>query len=160
MTMIGADLGAMSVLSRRFESAGGEFQTQSASIARGVDAALAEFTAEMRALDAEARGLADEIAAEMTRLNNQAASTMWTGANRTRMDGLVAALDDEIVAIKSSIEAFMAEASSVVNGSFTATMNTLRTNVEASGTNAQTIATSFSTSVEGQRSAFDTVMNG
>lgn len=160
MPMIGGDLGAMSALSQRFSSAGANFQTQATGVARGVDDALAEFTSQMRGLDAEARALAEEINAEMVRLNSQAASTTWTGANRTRMDGVIAGLDDEIVAIRTAIENFATEASAVVNGALTTTMTTLRSNVETSGANTQTISNNFSTNVEGQRASFDRVMNG
>lgn len=160
MAVIGGDLGAMSALAQRFGQAGGTFQSQSSAIARRVAAALEEFTSEMRVLDAEARGLADEIAAEMTRLNGRAAATTWTGANRDRMDGIVATLDDDIVRIQGAIEGFVAEASSVVNGALTSTMTELGSNVETAGASAQQVASSFSSSVENQRAAFDAVMNG
>ena len=160
MPMIGGDLGAMSALSQRFSAAGANFQTQATGVARGVDDALSEFTSQMRSLDAEARALAEEINAEMVRLNGQAAATTWTGANRTRMDGVIAGLDDEIVAIKTAIENFATEASAVVNGALTTTMTTLRGNVEKSGANTQTISNNFSTNVEAQRASFDRVMNG
>jgi|GEM_PF-4546743 len=160
MTMIGGDLGAMSALSSRFSTAGANFQTQTTGIARGVDTALEEFTSQMRTLDSEARGLAEEINAEMTRLNSKAAATTWTGANRIKMDGIVASLDDEIVAIRTAIDNFATEASAVVNGALTSTMTGLRTNVDTTGTNATTISDNFSTSVESQRAAFDQVMNG
>jgi len=160
MVSVGGDLAAMSALASRFASAGETFQSQSSSIASRVDRALQEFVAEMRGLDAEARALADEITAEMVRLNGQAQSTTWTGSNRTAMDAAVAALDDDIVAIKGAIEGFMGEASTVVNGALTTEMTELRSNTEKSGGAALDVATGFARSVEGQRASFDSVMNG
>lgn len=160
MAMIGGDLGAMAALARRFQTAGETFQGQTGNIASRVDAALQEFVEAMRTLDGEARELANEINGEMVRLNGMAASTSWTGTNRERMDGVVATLDDDIVRIRAAIEAFVDEASSVVNGSLTSSLNQLRTNVEQAGTQAATIASGFSGSVDGQRAAFDQVMNG
>jgi hypothetical protein len=159
MVAVGGDLGAMSALAQRFGRAGDTFQTQSAAIAGRVDRALHEFVDQMRGLDNEARVLADEIHLEMTHLNGQAHSTTWTGTNRTTMDTAIAALDDDIVAIKAAIEHFMGEASSVVTGSLTSQMTELRSNTEASGARSLDIATGFSRSVEGQRASFDSVMN-
>ncbi len=160
MAVIGGDLGAMSALAQRFGQAGGTFQAQSSAIARRVAAALEDFTAEMRRLDGEARALADEIAAEMARLNGQATATTWTGANRDQMDGVVATLDDDIRRIHGAIESFVEEASAVVNGALTSTMTELSTNVETAGAAAERVASDFAVSVESQRAAFDTVMNG
>lgn len=159
MVAVGGDLGAMSALAQRFGLAGDTFQTQSAAIAGRVDRALHEFVDQMRSLDNEARALADEINLEMTRLDVQARSTTWTGTNRTTMDTAIAALDDDIVAIRAAIENFMDEASSVVNGSLTTQMTELRSNTETSGAQSLDIATGFSRSVEGQRASFDAVMN-
>lgn len=160
MPVIGGDLGAMSALGQRFGQAGETFQSTSTTIATNVSDALDQFVEQMRALDGEARGLADEIGAEMARLDGQAAGTEWTGANRDQMDSIVATLDDDIVRIKAAIESFVDEASAVVNGSLTSTMNDLRSNVETSGNKALQVSSNFQTGVEGQRRSFDSVMNG
>ena len=160
MPMIGGDLGAMSALSGRFTSAGGTFQSQSQAIVRRVDQALQEFTTQMRTLDQEARTLAAEIDAEMKRLGVQAAATVWTGTNRGKADEVVAALDDDIVAIRTAVDDFVSEASAVVNGALTSTMTELQTNVGAAGTAAMNAASGFSSSVTAQQASFDRVMNG
>jgi hypothetical protein len=160
MPVIGGDLGAMSALAGRFTSAGAEFATQSQSITRRVGEALQQFTDQMRVLDTEARALGAEIDGEMKRLAEQAAGTVWTGTNRQKHDQIVAALDDDIVAIRTAIENFVTEASNVVNGALTTTMTTMQDKVTAAGAKAQGAAESFSASVTGQRNAFDQVMNG
>jgi len=160
MPVIGGDLGAMSALAGRFTAAGTEFNTQSKSITRRVGEALDEFTKRMKVLDTEARELGVEIDAEMKRLAAQAANTTWTGANRGKHDQIVAALDDEIVAIKNAIDNFVTEASNVVNGALTTTMTTMQDSVTDAGSKAQGVADSFSTSVSAQRNRFDSVMNG
>ncbi len=160
MAVIGGDLGAMSALAGRFTSAGAEFATQAQSITRRVGDALQQFTEQMRVLDTEARTLGTEIDGEMKRLSEKAAGTEWTGANRQKHDQIVAALDDDIVAIRTAIENFVTEASSVVNGALTTSMTTMQDKVADAGGKAQGAAESFSSSVTGQRDAFDRVMNG
>ena len=58
----------------------------------------------MRLLDTEARALGTEIDGEMKRLSEKAAGTVWTGSNREKHDAVVAALDDDIVAIRTAID--------------------------------------------------------
>ena len=65
----------------------------------------------------------------MKRLSEKAAGTEWTGSNREKHDQIVAALDDDIVAIRTAIENFVTEASSVVNGALTTTMTTMQDKV-------------------------------
>ena len=160
MPVIGGDLGAMSALAGRFTSAGAEFATQSQSITRRVGDALQQFTDQMRLLDTEARALGTEIDGEMKRLSEKAAGTVWTGSNREKHDAVVAALDDDIVAIRTAIDNFVTEASNVVNGALATTMTTMQDKVSSAGGKAQGAAESFGTSVTGQRNAFDQVMNG
>jgi hypothetical protein len=160
MPILGGDLGAMSSLSSRFNSAGALFQSQSTTITQRVATALEEFTQQMAVLDGEARTLAAEIDGEMRRLSAQAAATEWTGENRAKADKVVAALDDDIVAIRSAVERFVEEASGVVKGSLTTNMNELKDKVSKSGSASQAAADGFSSSVARQRASFDTVMNG
>jgi hypothetical protein len=160
MAVIGGDLGAMSALAGRFTSAGGEFTTQAQSITRRVGEALQQFTEQMGVLDVAARALAEEIDGEMKRLSAQAATVVWTGTNRQKHDQIVAALDDDIVAIRTAIENFVTEATNVVNGALTSTMTTMQDRVSAAGGKAQGAAESFAGSVTAQRNAFDSVMNG
>lgn len=150
----------MTSLAQRFNGAGETFVSQTTGISGSVDRALEAFVEQMRALDGEARMLADEINAEMARLDGQARNTTWTGGNRQKMDGIVASLDDDIVRIKAAIEGFVDEASTVVNGSLTTTMNELRTNAQTAGSRAGEVASGFSRSIESQRANFDQVMNG
>ena len=160
MAVIGGDLGAMTSLAGRFNGAGQTFEAQSRGIANAVDRALQAFVEQMRSLDGEARGLAEEINAEMGRLNGQAQGTTWTGANRLKMDGIVGSLDDDIVRIKGAIDSFVDEASTVVNGALTTTMTELKSNTETSGARAGEVAGGFARSVENQRASFDSVLNG
>lgn len=160
MAVIGGDLGAMQSLGLRFGQAGETFQSTSSTIASNVQDALDQFVERMRALDGEARALADEISGEMARLDSQAKATSWTGANRDKMDGIIATLDDDIVKIKGAIESFVDEASAVVNGSLTTTMTDLKSNVETSGNQALAVAGNFQQGVDSQQRGFDTVMNG
>lgn len=160
MAVIGGDLGAMSALAQRFGASGQTFQSQTSGISASIDRALQTFVDQMRSLDQEARGLAEEINGEMVRLNGQTQATTWTGANRQQMDSVVATLDDDIVRIKAAIDQFADEASSVVNGALTSAMTELRTNTETTGAQAATVAGNFSQSVESQRASFDSVLNG
>lgn len=158
--LIGGDLAAMSGLSQRFSQAGDTFSTQSTAISRRVGRALDEFVAEMRQLDGEARELAAEISDDMARLDAQAAETEWTGTNRSRMDTIVATLDNDIVQVHSAIQTFADEATAVVNGALSTAMNSLGTNTETAGANAQQVASNFGHGVDRQRIAFDRVLNG
>ena len=137
MPVLGGDLGAMSSLAGRFTTAGGEFRAQSQNITSAVGDALQEFTAQMRLLDGEARALAAEIDGEMKRLSSQASATVWTGGNRDKSDQIVAALDDDIVAIRGAVDSFVTEASNVVNGSLTTTMTAMQDSVTEAGAKAQ-----------------------
>ena len=85
---------------------GGTFQSQSQAIVHRVDQALQEFTEQMRTARPGGAGARrrdrrrDEAA-----LGAQAAATVWTGTNRGKADDtVVAALDDDIVAIRTAIE--------------------------------------------------------
>lgn len=160
MATIGADLGALSLLAKRFETAGTMFQQQAAGISSRVARSLEEFVAEMGELDSQARELSIDIAQDMSRLNAQAESTTWTGANRGKMNNAVAALDDEIVRIKAAIDGFAEEASAVVNGSLSTAMTELGEHARASGAKALEVSTNFGAGVAAQRASFDQVMNG
>lgn len=160
MPIIGADLGAMATLARRFGAAGAEFRAQSEQITQRVATALDEFTGEMSSLDREARALAEQIDQEMSTLRGRAEATAWTGRHRDQQDQTVALLEGDIREVRTTIDGFVDQASGVVKGALTATMNDMRTQARTAGTSAQGVAESFAGGVESQRAAFDMVMNG
>jgi len=160
MPLIGGDLAAMAALSQRFAAAGSEFRTHADGITRRVAGALGEFGEEMARLDRDARALAEQIDEQQTRLRGQADATVWTGRHREAQDQYVEALGADIRGVRSSIEAFVDQAGSIVNGALTSTMTDMQSRVTATGTQAEATATSFGSAVEQQRAAFDQVMNG
>lgn len=160
MPMIGGDLGAMTMLARRFASAGDEFHARTDQLTQQVAAALTEFTDEMAVLDREARQLAEQIDQEMATLRAQAESTTWTGQHRSQQDQVVVALEADIRGVRTAIETFVTESTGIVRGALTTTMNDMQTNARTAGTNARSVAEAFGQGVEQQRAAFDLVMNG
>ncbi|MDQ3468461.1 MAG: hypothetical protein M3487_01600 [Actinomycetota bacterium] len=160
MPLIGGDLAAMSALARRFAAAGSEFRAHADGITRRVADALGEFGDEMGRLDHDARALAEQIDAQQARLRAQSEATVWTGRRRDMQDQYVQALGADIRGVRSSIDGFVDQASSVVRGALTSTMTEMQSRVEATGIQAESTATSFGTAVEQQRAAFDHVMNG
>lgn len=160
MPMIGGDLAAMDALARRFDAAGTHFRSNSGELVHRVAEALDGWTTEMRTLENDARALDQEIGAALTRLRAQADSTLWTGGHRERQEQALAELEADILAVRTSIDRFVAEATAVVNGSLAASLSAMRTDVERSGQQAEIVAGSFARGVSRQRAAFDLVMNG
>lgn len=160
MPMIGGDLGAMAALARRFASAGDEFQVRTDELTRAVATALEELTAEMAALDGEARRLAEEIDQEVVGLRAQADGTVWTGRHREQQDQAIAAVEADVRGVRGAIDAFVTESSGIVRGALTTTLASMQTDVRMAGTGARAVAESFASGVEQQRAAFDVVMNG
>jgi uncharacterized protein YukE len=160
MPMIGADLGAMERLSRRFEAAGAQFVAQTTDIAGEVRTALDEFVSEMGRLDSDARTLGSEIDGEMSRLRGKADATVWTGSNRERHDAAVEEINARIGEIRQAIESFADSSTAVVDGELSGFMNELQSDVKNAGQQASSAADGFGRAVTQQRSRFDQVMNG
>jgi len=160
MPLIGGDLAAMAALAQRFAAAGTEFRSHADGITRRVADALGEFSGEMGRLDRDARALGEQIDGQQARLRAQADATVWTGRHRDAQDQYGEALGADIRGVRSSIDGFVDQASSIVHGALTSTMTEMQSRVDATGTQAEATATSFGTAVEQQRAAFDHVMNG
>jgi hypothetical protein len=160
MGMIGGDLAAMAALARRFDEAGSHFQAQSATLAHRLGEALDGYATEMRALEGDARALDDEIGAALVSLRAQADVTQWTGAHRDQQERALAALEADIVSVRTGIDGFLAESGAVVHGRLAADLAGLHDDVDRAGRQAELVASTFARHVDRQRAAFDMVMNG
>jgi hypothetical protein len=160
MSMIGGDLAAMDGLARRFDRAGGEFRAESQVLVRRAADALDGFTGELRRFEAAAGALDDAIGGSIARLRARADATEWTGAHRQRQEQALAAMEHDIVAVRSSIAELLGESARIVGGTLAARLGDMQRQVATAGERAETVATSFARAVAGQREAFDLVMNG
>ena len=160
MAWIGADLAGLEILARRFTTTSEACRAHADAVARTADRVVEQFTTAMTALERDATALSADIGTSVAALRTQADTTSWTGANRSRQDHILIAFESDVVAIRTSIEALVADAGVIVAGSLTPTLSGLRDDVAVAGAGASTAADAFAASVSGQRQSFDVVLNG
>ena len=160
MPMIGGDLAAMDGLARRFVLAGSEFRAESQTLVRRAADALEAFTGELRRFETTAGALDHEIGRSIARLRARADATEWTGAHRQQQEQARAGMEQDIVAVRSSIAELLGESGRIVDGALAARLGDMQRHVATAGERAEAVATSFGRAVARQREAFDLVMNG
>ena len=160
MPMIGGDLAAMDGLARRFDLAGSEFRTESQALVRRAADALEAFTGELRRFEVAAGALDEGIGGAIARLQARAEATEWTGAHRQQQEQARASMEQDIVAVRSSIAELLGESGRIVDGALAARLGDMQRHVATAGERAEAVATSFGRAVARQREAFDLVMNG
>jgi len=160
MAWIGADLVALDGLARRFGVTSEACRAHAEDVARTAGVVVEQFTDAMAALERDAAALNADIDTSVAALRTQADATSWTGANRVRQDEILLAHESDVVAIRTSIEALVADAAGIVGGSLNPTLDGLRDDVTVAGTASSAVADTFAASVARQRQSFDLVLNG
>ena len=160
MAWIGADLAGLDVLARRFTTTSEACRSHAGTVARTAERVVEQFTTAMAALERDAAALNTDIGVSVAALRTQADATTWTGANRLRQDQILVAFETDVAAIQTSVEALLADASGIVAGALTPTLDGLRADIEVAGAGASSSAEAFAINVGRQRQSFDLVLNG
>ena len=147
MAMIGGDLAAMDGLARRFDLAGSEFRAESQALVRRAADALETFTGELRRFEIAAGALDEEIGRSIARLRTRADATEWTGAHRQRQEQALVGMEQDIVAVRSSIAELLGESARIVDGALAARLGDVQRHVATAGERAEAVATSFGRAV-------------
>lgn len=159
MSDIGGELDSMRATAKRFDSAGQTFSGRLNDLSTRMSTAARQFVETADAALKDATELTSQVDTEMTGLRSQGDATAWRGQNKVRFDADLAAFHAKINEATGKMREFVTSVKTQVAGPLNTEITTFGGEVRTSGASAQTIASSFNTSVIGQAEALDTAMN-